>query len=189
MQTSRLVAGLAGSLILLTPLAAIAPAQARVIETGRESVPVDDVVTDFCDVEGLTVHIEGTFEVAYKLMSRGADQLPYFMEHSSFQATFTNLANGKSVTERTRVLEKDLKVVQEGETFTILVLLTGPSHLKDSQGVVAANPGQIRLEIVIDNGGTPSDPTDDEFVADLGLVKGSTGRNDDYCEAFADALT
>jgi hypothetical protein len=38
-------------------------------------------------------------------------------------------------------------------------------------------------------GGTPSDPFDDEFLADLGVVKGSTGRSEDLCEAAVPALS
>ena len=54
---------------------------------------------------------------------------------------------------------------------------------------IARNPGQIRLEILVDHGGTPNDPSDDEFLADLGVVKGSTGRSDDFCEAAVPALS
>lgn len=47
------------------------------------------------------------------------------------------------------------------------------------------NPGQIRVEVLIDHGGTPSDPEDDAFLDFLGVAKGSTGRNDtqnpDFC--------
>ena len=45
------------------------------------------------------------------------------------------------------------------------------------------------FELLIDHGGTPQDPSDDEFLADLGLVFGSTGRNDDFCGAVVPALS
>ena len=45
------------------------------------------------------------------------------------------------------------------------------------------NPGQIRFDILVDHGGTPTDPSDDEGLEFLGEVKGSTGRTDDYCAA------
>jgi len=39
----------------------------------------------------------------------------------------------------------------------------------------------------VDDGGTPTDPYDDVFIADLGVVK-ETGRSDtsgrDFCEDF-----
>ena len=54
---------------------------------------------------------------------------------------------------------------------------------------IARNPGQIRFEVLVDHAGTPADPSDDVFLADLGLVKGSTGRSDDFCAAAVPALT
>ena len=48
-----------------------------------------------------------------------------------------------------------------------------------------SDPGQTRFEVLIDHGGTPTDPSDDEFLEFPGVVKGSTGRNDleghDFC--------
>jgi hypothetical protein len=50
------------------------------------------------------------------------------------------------------------------------------------------NPGQIRYEVLIDHGGTPTDPSDDRFLEFLGVVKGSTGRNDLTDENFCDQM-
>ena len=51
--------------------------------------------------------------------------------------------------------------------------------------ILFRDPGQVRFELLIDHGGTPTDPTDDEELEFLGIVKGSTGRNDtegrDFC--------
>ena len=53
------------------------------------------------------------------------------------------------------------------------MLGTGNSTLTGTDGkAIARNPGQTRWEILIDNNGTPQDPTDDEFLADLGNVEG-----------------
>jgi hypothetical protein len=54
---------------------------------------------------------------------------------------------------------------------------------------IARNPGQARVEILVDHVGTPADPSDDEFLEFLGVVKESTGRTDDFCEAAVPALT
>ena len=59
----------------------------------------------------------------------------------------------------------------------------------ENSKAIARNLGQIRFEILIDHGGTPNDPSDDEFLADLGVAKGSTGRSDDFCEAAVPALS
>ena len=102
----------------------------------------------------------------------------------------TNPANGKSLTSVAKVIEKDLRVTDNGDgTLTILILATGNAVLYGENGkAIARNPGQVRFEILIDHGGTPTDPSDDEFLADLGEVKGSTGRSDDFCEAALPAL-
>jgi hypothetical protein len=53
---------------------------------------------------------------------------------------------------------------------------------------IARNPGQERFEIRVDHGGTPTDPSDDAFLEFLGVVKESTGRTDDFCEAAVPLL-
>ena len=53
---------------------------------------------------------------------------------------------------------------------------------------IARNPGQIRLELLVDHGSTPNDPSDDVVLSEE-LVKGSTGRSDDFCEAAVPALS
>jgi hypothetical protein len=104
---------------------------------------------------------------------------------------YTNLANGKSVTGVLNVTTKDLRITDNGDgTITILVLATGNAVLYAEDGtVLARDPGQIRFEILIDTAGTPSDPSDDEFLDFLGVVKDSTGRTDDFCAAAVPALT
>ena len=46
----------------------------------------------------------------------------------------------------------------------------------------------MRFKILIDHGGTPTDPSDDEFLEFLGVVKESTGRSDDFCAAILEAI-
>jgi hypothetical protein len=61
-------------------------------------------------------------------------------------------------------------------TLTILVMATGNETVYTPDGkALYRNPGQIRFEILIDHGRTPTNPSDDEFLEFLGLVKGSTG--------------
>jgi len=75
-------------------------------------------------------------------------------------------------------------------TLTILVLGTGNDVVYGPDGkAIARDPGQTRFEILVDDGGTPTDPSDDKFIADLGVVKGSTGRTDDFCAAVVPALS
>ena len=86
--------------------------------------------------------------------------------------------------------DKDLRVTDNGDgTLTILVLSTGNIAVYGPDGkALARNPGQVRFELLVDHGGTPTDPSDDEFLEFLGLVKGSTGRTDDFCAAVLPVL-
>jgi hypothetical protein len=87
--------------------------------------------------------------------------------------------------------DKDLRVTDNGDgTLTVLVVATGNAVVYREDGkAIARNPGQTRFEILVDHGGTPTDPSDDEFLAFLGIVKESTGRTDDFCAAVVPALS
>ena len=144
---------------------------------------------DFCGA-GLTV--DGTFVVdgSVLVVARGPDGLQYFLEHLKVTVVYTNRANSKTVTLDVTRLNKDLRVTDNGDgTLTILALATGNDVYYGPDGkAIGRNPGQIRVEILVDHGGTPTDPSDDEFLAEE-LVKGSTGRSDDFCEAAVPALS
>jgi hypothetical protein len=147
------------------------------------------VEEDFC---GAGITVDGTFVVdgSVLVVARGPDGLAYFLEHISATTTFTNRANGKTVTIEGRSINKDLQVTDNGDgTLTILNLRTGNDVYYGPDGsVIGRNPGQIRLEILVDHSGTPTDPFDDVVLAEE-LVKGSTGRSDDFCEAAVPALS
>jgi hypothetical protein len=149
------------------------------------------VLNDFCDVPGLTVELAFVVDGRVHAVPHGPDGLPHFGVHFVRTDVFTNLANDKSVTGVLNEIDKDLRVTDNGDgTLTIIVLATGNFVLYGEDGkAIARDPGQTRFEILIDHGGTPTDPSDDEFLAFLGVVKGSTGRSDDFCAAAVPALT
>ena len=146
-------------------------------------------IEDFCGEEGLTVQESGVFESRLMINARKRDRLAYFMENQRISVVLSS--EDGTVTSEEKVLIKDLDVTDNGDgTLTILVMGTGNATAFDENGkAIARNPGQIRFEILIDNGGTPQDPSDDEFLEDLGVVFGSTGRNDDFCEAVVPVLS
>ena len=156
-------------------------------EKFQEEVP-PFVEEDFCGVDDLDVTWHITREGHAHAVSRGRDKLPYF----GFNVKVTEVveANGNSVTAISTVNDKDLRVTDHGDgTFTVLVLTTGNSVLYDEAGnVLARNPGQVRFEIRIDNAGTPTDPSDDDFIEFIRPLKDSTDRSDDYCEAALPVL-
>ncbi|MEO5708496.1 MAG: hypothetical protein ABIQ59_01550 [Nocardioidaceae bacterium] len=176
---------------LTVPLVTVAaPATASPPDRGSFVDTIDDVVPDFCDVPGLTVHLTGTFRGVFLVKKQGSGHLVHFAEHDDLDQTISVVGSNVSFRVKESVLSKDLKVTDNGDgTLSIIVLATGPSTLYGPNGkALARNPGQVRYEILVDDNGTPSFPDDDEFLAYVGAVKDSTGRNDDYCAAMVGYL-
>jgi hypothetical protein len=113
------------------------------------------------------------------------------MDHLHVSRVLTNVGTGHSISDDERTVVKDLQVVDNGDgTLTITVLATGNFVAYDADGTaIARNPGQSRFQFIVDHSGTPADPSDDVELEDLGLIKGSTGRSDDFCAAAVAALT
>jgi hypothetical protein len=184
------------SLIPLTALVVCAqmllPGQstARPIEKGHFVEDFHNVHHNFCGVPGLSVSDIGTTKGSFLLNSRGRDELPYGMARVRETTVVTNLGNQQYVVFWIVVLDKDLKIVDNRDgTSTATWLGTGNVRVVDSDGkLLAMNPGQSRGKLLIDNGGTPKNPYDDEVIVDLGIIKGSTGRSDDLCAAMVPAL-
>ena len=175
---------------LTVPLCAGA-ATAKPIESGSFHDEFSETVTDFCDVSGLTVDIDSVADGTFRIGSKGKSGLPYYTEHVDFTQVFTNVANEQFATTKESVTAKDLRVTDNGDgTSTIVAFATGNATIYNSSGkAIGRNPGQFRSVILIDNGNTPTDPSDDEFIEQLEVIKESTGRTDDFCEAIVPALT
>jgi hypothetical protein len=174
--------------VAVTALGA-APAGARPVDRGPIFEEFSETFTNFCDVPGLTIEVDTVFEGRYMFNSRKPGTAPYYLENSSVESVYRN-AQGDVVTEYQRVLSKDLKITDNGDgTLTILVLATGNATVTGPDGkAIARNPGQVRFELLYDHNDTLEDPSDDVFLADLGVVKGSTGRSDDFCAAVVPIL-
>ena len=165
----------------------LAPAaSAKPLFRERFAEKSSEVEENFCG--DLTVRVDADVRGSALFNPRGPDGLAYYIENVHGSVSFTNVANNKSYTNVFNFINKDQKVTDNGDgTLTILVMATGSEKWYGPDGKLLFNdPGQVRFEVLIDHGGTPTDPSDDEFIADLGLVKGSTGRNDldgrDFCE-------
>lgn len=178
---------IAGSLGIA--VASLAATNVTAAETPYRDAWVDswDVVeSDFCGLD--QVRVVGEQSTRLLVNAHGPDGLAYFGFRIRGWDSFTNLANGKTYRGEWVVNDKDLRITDNGDgTLTILVLATGSSKWYDADGkLLFADPGQVRYEVLVDHGGTPADPRDDTWLADLGVVKGSTGRNDlqdnDFCE-------
>ena len=178
-------------LVLAATAVLMLTAAASAGQVSRERIHEEDtlVLDDFCDVQGLTVELSFVLDLRIHAVPRGRDRLVYFLSHGRRTEVITNLANDRFVTSATKVIEKDLRVTDNRDgTLTILVLATGNATVYGENGkAIARNPGQIRFELVVDHGGTPNDPDDDEELS-FRIVKDSTGRSDDFCGAVVPAL-
>jgi hypothetical protein len=176
---------------LLAALVLAVPAQAEPGRVFKETVHLEDFteIEGFCDTE-MTVRSHFVADLTQTVMPRGRDGLIYFANRVTITETFTNVDNGKTVVSTVNAIEKDLRVTDNGDgTLTILVLATGNAVLYDSDGkAIGRNPGQFRFELLVDHGGTPSDPSDDTEIS-FEVVKESTGRTDDFCEVTVPALS
>jgi hypothetical protein len=187
---SRTVSGVVGIAALVFALAS-APAQARPLDRGHDHVNETGLDKHFCG--DLKVRIHDEYHVNFIFNSHG-DGLPYDHQTIHGRSTFTNVANGKSFAQGGNFIQKDLRVTDNHNgTLTVLVLSSGSSKLFGPNGEMLYNdPGQTRAKILIDDAGTPKDPFDDDFLEFLGVVKGSTGRNDleghDFCEDAHDLI-
>ena len=163
-------------------------ASAKPLEQGEFHDEFSFTDTNFCD-EGLSVEIEGVVDGRFLAKPQGAGGLIHFMDHLHV-STVQTLGN-RFITTEERTVSKDLKVVDNGDgTLTITVLATGNFVVYDMDGkAIARNPGQSRFQFIVDHHGTPTDPSDDVELTDFELIKGSTGRSDDFCAAAMEALT
>jgi hypothetical protein len=189
MRLARTV-GLAAGLAMVGSMALATGASARPIEHTDFHEEFSEIITDFCDVSGLTVQLDQVVDGRFLFNPHGPDGLAYAMDTVKITNVLTNVDNGNSVTELVNTANKDLRVTDNGDgTLTILFFSTGSRAVHGSDGkVLARDAGQIRVEFLIDHGGTPTDPSDDQDLAFLGVVK-ETGRTDDFCAAVVPALT
>ncbi len=148
-----------------------------------------DVEENFCDVEGLSVEIHEVIDGTFMFNTTGKNDVPHIVETDHGTVSFTNLTTGKSYTNVFDGPVKTLEITDNGDgTATVVQLITGGSRWYGPDGkVLFHEDGQIRVELLIDFGGTPYDLSDD-VVLDSRLIFGSTGTNDtegrDFCEDF-----
>ncbi|ROR66404.1 hypothetical protein [Agrococcus jenensis] len=156
--------------------AGAAPAGAQVVERYTIEDSGSGVIGDFC---GAGVDAAYTFEVTGSgtIRTRGDGELLWFHERTRTVQTFTY--DGMTVTDiQPNTLSRDHEIVDNGDgTISITVLLTGGQRLIGSDGkVLAKGDGQVRLLVVID-------VATDQVLSEE-VIFGSTGTNDDFCEAI-----
>jgi hypothetical protein len=170
-----------GVLVWTAGLAAAQPLeQEHVHESDSE------VIEEFCG--DLTVRHDFELDVYFSAKPHGPDGLIYFADRVRGTDSWTNLANDKTFTVVFNGQQKDLRVTDNGDgTLTILVLGTGRSAAYGPDGTrLFLDAGTFRFSFMVDHGGTPTDPSDDEEIEDSFELVKQAGRSDtagrDFCE-------
>lgn len=140
-----------------------------------------DLSSEVIENCGLTllevVDIEGTFLAN----SHGPDGLIYAIEIAHGSVSWTNLANGKTMTASLAGFNfKDLKVTNNGDgTLTLIQMSSGNFIVRgpDPGPALRMVTGTIRFEVLIDDGGTPTDPTDDTQL-DFRIIMDPSGLDE-----------
>jgi len=157
------------------------PAAARV-RNHEQFHDANSEVTEEC---GLTLRTDLDSRGMFLENSHGRDGLVYFTETHHSTLSITNLANGLTMTELRNSIEKDLKVTDNGDgTLTLVKQISGVQSFKGPDGKIERmNTGTVRFEILLDHGGTPTDPSDDKELADPRVIKELTGQTeiDTFC--------
>jgi hypothetical protein len=167
--------------------AGIETASAEPLERGRFHDSSSEVVEDLCG--DLTVQIDSVLDGSFLVNTRGSDRLVHGAARLHGTETYTNLDNDKTFTIVQDVQERDQVVTDNGDgTLTIRVASPGRQAVYGPDGrLLFIDAGTVWFEILIDHGGTPSDPSDDEFLEFLGTVK-FVGRSDTPGRDFCDDL-
>jgi hypothetical protein len=147
-----------------------------------------DIINDACGVAGLNVEQVDVVSGRFRMTLRGPGEVPYFDDRAEDVATFTNLTTGELLTVVGSFRGGAHKVTDNGDgTYTVLVQNTDNTFFYDEEGhVVGRETGVFRYEFLADYGGTPTDPSDDQFTF-LRVIK-KTGLDADSCTIILDTI-
>jgi hypothetical protein len=183
---SRLVGAIAAT-VLIGGLTAVSASAAVLSKLHFESSGSEPFT--FC--EGIDAEVSWHDNVHELVKTRGRDGLVYFSANVRGTTTYTNLDTGKTYTNVYHFTDRDQQVTDNGNgTLTITIASPGSDRWYGSDGkLLFVSAGTFWFQILVDHGGTPADPSDDEEiegsfvgVRDVGL-RGTAGR--DFCEDLA----
>jgi hypothetical protein len=172
----------AGALALLgaSPASATVIVHEHFVDSGSEP---------FTDCPGITAEVSWKDRVHELIRTKGKDGLVYFKANVHGTTVFTNLDTGGTYTNTYNFVDRDVKVVDNGDgTLTITLATSGSFKWFDADGDrVLKGAGQFRAELTVDHGGTPTDPSDDvelDFVVVKNAGQDQTAGRD-FCEDLA----
>jgi hypothetical protein len=141
------------------------------------------VEEDACGVSGLTLEQD--------FVSAGRERItahpPYYESFEEVTRTVTNVATGETVTQVITVRFTFLRVTDNGDGTSTIVSQrpTRVVYIQDGE-VIARGATFVRFEGLVDNGGTPTDPSDDEFLGEE-VIK-DVGNPADFCATITQAI-
>jgi hypothetical protein len=144
---------------------------------------------DFCgDME---VRIDFDYDFTLVARESGPNRLPRFTVSQHGIETFTNLATGKSVTAFSDWVPQDVRLTDNGDgTLTILYQPAGAArYVGPDETVLLIDSRLSQYEVVLDHGGTPSDPSDDTFISEELVREVAPHVNEDFCSTYRAATS
>ncbi len=178
----RTWAAVAVAAILVGTGAAVAEA-ARPVEAFRWH-DEEDFITQRC---GVDVRIQLVASGNTIARVPGTDGIPRYTTTWRGDATWTNVATGNAFTFHWATNGHDLSATDNGDgTLTILVQTGGHESIYGPDGQrVAKLAGTFVERVLIDDAGTPADPSDDQFIgAELVTEHGPPPPDSDFCTEF-----
>jgi len=155
----------------------VAPAGATLVDHEHFHDSSSEVIEN-C---GLTLLEEVDISGTFLATSHGPDGLIYEIEIAHGTVSWTNLANGKTMTASLAGFNfRDLKVTDNGDgTLTLIQMSSGNFIVRgpDPGAALRMVTGTIRFEVLIDDGGTPTDPSDDTPL-DFRIIMDQTGLDE-----------
>lgn len=195
MKDKVLAAAVALISVIGISVASAVPALARPLEhdhwtdSGSAFAQVEE--PGFCaGVVNFPVRHEWDAKGSFLLVRRG-DGFAYAATRFRATDVWTNTRNGKALTITVVGQDRDHKITDNGDgTLTIEVAFPGVQKVYGPDGTrLFMDTGTAKGEILIDHGGTPFDPSDDKFLAFLGLTA-NPGKSDTAERSFcADLVT
>jgi hypothetical protein len=140
-------------------------AQAKPTDQFRFADHDSYVLGDFCGDIPVRVEFSERGSGVGRFAGRGR-QLRYTVTHHG-AATYTNLDTGRAFTFAWNYIDQDKRVTDNGDgTLSILGNSPGSERVKGPDGkLLDVKAGLFRWVVVLEDEGTPTDPSDDTFVS------------------------
>jgi hypothetical protein len=166
---------------------AVTPASADSLAQDHYSVSGTETV----DICGRTFQHDFAYEGTFSFVVRGTSPAPFGADRTHTVDRYTNAATGKTFTNEFRGQFRDFAITIDDQTdvLTLTGMKSGTLTATDTDGrLLFRDAGAFLETVLLDDGGSPANPDDDTFIADLGTTFGPHGRTDTYSRNFCSDL-